>query len=279
MSIINLELIDDRWLSFDWPARPQNEQLCIVITKQMTRPVVCQYRKKDQYCPFDNESEYLVKLSILTDTNERSSKHFLRTKECSIWKPLGLPAKEEGFILKELETMFASDTFLYQPGDIFFYQNKDEFNIYRLNNVNEDRDPYIFGVTELRSRFPSNYGIDIVSGTKPVKEGMWVMLRNGQKGQIISMDGESVTVRHKLPGHEPERKTVSTFFDWCEIVGIIEDTTAEDQEKELKTEAILYLKMKPDETKETAEARLRSTLEASGLDYLNCSIKSEVNDI
>ena len=145
--------------------------------------------------------------------------------------------------------------------------------------MNEDRDPYIFGVTELRSRFPSNYGIDIVSGTKPVKEGMWVMLRNGQKGQIISMDGESVTVRHKLPGHEPERKTVSTFFDWCEIVGIIEDTTAEDQEKELKTEAILYLKMKPDETKETAEARLRSTLEASGLDYLNCSIKSEVNDI
>ena len=94
MSRVGIEIPDDRWFRAEWRIRPQDKQLCVVITNENV-VVICQFRKdeelfKDCFLSID-KSEYISWMLV-----ER-------------WKPLGLPADANKRVLAEIEKWFEED--------------------------------------------------------------------------------------------------------------------------------------------------------------------------
>lgn len=53
----------------------------------------------------------------------------------------------------------------------------------------------------------------------------------------------------------------------------------EQPKNELKVEGVFYLQMMPEETEKDALSRFFNKLNAVGIDKLDCSIQTEVNEI
>ena len=45
MSRVEIHYPDDKWIPFDWPIKPQDKQLCVVIPNIGNKnPLICQWR-------------------------------------------------------------------------------------------------------------------------------------------------------------------------------------------------------------------------------------------
>ena len=94
MSKVEIEIPDDRWFRGEWEIRPQDKQLCVVITNENT-VTICQFR----------ESEELIGDCFLCIDKSR----YISWMFVDRWKPLGLPADVEERVLAEVEKWFEED--------------------------------------------------------------------------------------------------------------------------------------------------------------------------
>ena len=94
MSKVEIEIPDDRWFRGEWEIRPQDKQLCVVITNEST-VTICQFRK---------DEELLKDYFLNIDKSNYISWMFVDR-----WKPLGLPADVNGRVLAEIEKWFEED--------------------------------------------------------------------------------------------------------------------------------------------------------------------------
>ena len=94
MSKVEIEIPDDRWFRAEWRIRPQDKQICVVITNE-NAVVICQFRK---------DEELLKDCFLNIDKSNYISWMFVDR-----WKPLGLPADVNKRIMVEIEKWFEED--------------------------------------------------------------------------------------------------------------------------------------------------------------------------
>ena len=94
MSKVEIEIPDNRWFRGEWQFRPQDKQLCAVITNENT-VTICQFR----------ESEELIGDCFLCIDKSR----YISWMFVDRWKPLGLPSDVNERVLAEIEKWFEED--------------------------------------------------------------------------------------------------------------------------------------------------------------------------
>lgn len=94
MSKVQIEIPDDRWFRGEWQIRPQDKQLCVVITKELF-PIVCQFRKtKHSKGVFINIGH--AGLGFLT---------FVFWDKVRFWKPFEIPTEANERAMAEIEEL------------------------------------------------------------------------------------------------------------------------------------------------------------------------------
>lgn len=111
MSRVEMHYPDDKWIPSDWPIKPQNLQLCVVIHKYGGQtPKIYQYRKADWLHP---EKDYFLDVSEKWNLDslgiEEWNPSFLDWRCVDRWKPLWLPADVEERVLAEIEEWFEEE--------------------------------------------------------------------------------------------------------------------------------------------------------------------------
>ena len=108
MSRVEIYYPDDKFIPSDWPIKPQNRQLCVVIFKIIKLPHICFFIEKD--CTF-------LDIQSIKMENSRTEKRETETISYSTmdwngvdcWKPLGLPEDVNTQILADIEKWFEED--------------------------------------------------------------------------------------------------------------------------------------------------------------------------
>ena len=113
MSKVEIEIPDNRWFSRELKTRPQDRQLCVVISNVTGIPMIGmffenvridKYSSKRYDCFFDVIQA--MEFKRMFRNNEPS---FLPLDRVDRWKPLGLPDDVNERILAEIEKWFEED--------------------------------------------------------------------------------------------------------------------------------------------------------------------------
>lgn len=94
MSRVEIYYPDDKFIPSDWPIKPQNKEICTVITNENV-VTICQFRK----------NEKLIGDCFLCIDKSR----YISWMFVDFWKPLGLPADVNERVLSEIEKWFEED--------------------------------------------------------------------------------------------------------------------------------------------------------------------------
>lgn len=113
MSKVQIEISDDRWLWGELDFRPQDKQLCVVIPNTGDRNLlICQWRwgnhnhiGMDAFCDI-SERFYRERIGII---EEDFVPDYLGMGNVDRWKPLGLPADVEEWVLADIEKWFEEE--------------------------------------------------------------------------------------------------------------------------------------------------------------------------
>ena len=94
MSKEEIEITDGRWFRGEWNFRPQDKQLCVVITNENV-VTICQFRKHEKL---------IGNCFLCIDKSRYISWMFVDR-----WKPLRLPADVNDRVIAGIEKWFAED--------------------------------------------------------------------------------------------------------------------------------------------------------------------------
>ena len=105
MSRVEMHYPDDKWIPSDWPIKPQNLQLCVVIHKYGSQtPCIYQYRKADW---LHTKKDYFLDVSEKWNLDsfgiEEWNPSFMEWWGVDRWKPLGLPDDVNERIISEID--------------------------------------------------------------------------------------------------------------------------------------------------------------------------------
>lgn len=104
MSKVEIEIPNERWFRGEWKFRPQDKQLCTVITKGKCLPEIMIWKE------FQNTNSCFIGLHTINNEEfHRQIPDILFENIVDRWKPLGLPADVNDQILEEIEKWFEKD--------------------------------------------------------------------------------------------------------------------------------------------------------------------------
>lgn len=107
MSKVQIEIPDYRWFRGEWPIRPSDKQLCLVIRKNASKiPVVHQYRESlDDYCLIDIEDC----INYYTSGLRYQKRCFTTWEDVERWTTIELPEDVHDQVLAEIEKWFEDE--------------------------------------------------------------------------------------------------------------------------------------------------------------------------
>ena len=111
MSKVEIEIPDDRWFRGEWDFRPQDKQLCIVLMKDDLFPMICQWNKGID-CGDRISRGYFIDVSLIKmfmEIGEPLEDWQIYMELIDRWKPIGLPADVNEWVLAEIEKWFEED--------------------------------------------------------------------------------------------------------------------------------------------------------------------------
>lgn len=111
MSKVEIEIPDDRWFRGEWDFRPNDKQLCVVLLKDDLFPRIYQWNKGID-CGYRISRGYFTDVSstkVLMEIGATWEDWRIYMELVDRWKPLGLPADVNEWVLAETEKWFEED--------------------------------------------------------------------------------------------------------------------------------------------------------------------------
>lgn len=111
MSKVEIEIPDDRWFRGEWDFRPNDKQLCVVLLKDDLFPRIYQWNKGID-CGCRISRGYFTDVSstkVLMEIGATWEDWRIYMELVDRWKPLGLPADVNEWVLAETEKWFEED--------------------------------------------------------------------------------------------------------------------------------------------------------------------------
>ena len=104
MSKVEIEIPDDRWFRGEWDFRPQDKQLCVLISKEYITEIGMYDEKYDRFLRVNTTSTVR---ELFGNTKYYAAMVNMRDIDC--WKPIELPEDVNDRILSEIEKWFVED--------------------------------------------------------------------------------------------------------------------------------------------------------------------------
>ena len=104
MSKVQIEIPDDRWFRGEWDFRPQDKQLCVLISKEYITEIGMYDEKYDRFLRVNTTSTVR---ELFGNTKYYAAMVNMRDIDC--WKPIELPEDVNDRILSEIEKWFVED--------------------------------------------------------------------------------------------------------------------------------------------------------------------------
>lgn len=104
MSKVQIKIPDDRWFQGEWKFRPQDKQLCVIISEKYITEIGMYDEKHNRFLRVNTTSTVR---ELFGNTKHYSA--WVHTTDIDRWKPLGLPEDVNERVLVEIEKWFEED--------------------------------------------------------------------------------------------------------------------------------------------------------------------------
>ena len=104
MSKVQIKILDDRWFRGEWKFRPQDKQLCVIISEKYITEIGMYDEKHNRFLRVNTTSTVR---ELFGYTKYYSA--WIHMTHIDRWKPLGLPEDVNERILAEIEKWFDMD--------------------------------------------------------------------------------------------------------------------------------------------------------------------------
>ena len=104
MSKVEIEIPDDRWFRGEWQIRPFDKQLCVVIPKEYITEIGMYDERHNRFLRVNTTSTVR---ELFGNTKYYSA--WVHITDVDRWKPLGLPADVNDWILMKIDKWFEND--------------------------------------------------------------------------------------------------------------------------------------------------------------------------
>lgn len=101
MSKVQIEIPDDRWFRGEWQIRPQDKQLCVIISEKYITEIGMYDEKYNRFLRVNTTSTVR---ELFGDAKYYSA--WIHMIDIDRWTPLGLPADVNERVLAEIEKWF-----------------------------------------------------------------------------------------------------------------------------------------------------------------------------
>ena len=104
MSKVQIKIPDDRWFRGGWKFRPQDKQLCVIISEKYITEIGMYDEKHNRFLRVNTTSTVR---ELFGYTKYYSA--WIHMTDIDRWKPLGFPADVNERVLAEIEKWFEED--------------------------------------------------------------------------------------------------------------------------------------------------------------------------
>ena len=104
MSKVEIKIPDDRWFRGEWQFKPQDKQLCVIIPKKYITEIGMYDERHNRFLRVNTTSTVRELFG-----NTKCYSAWVHITDVDRWKPLGLPADVNGWILMKIDKWFEND--------------------------------------------------------------------------------------------------------------------------------------------------------------------------